>query len=551
MSSSSRYKHRKPQLLVKVPPNDADFDFLATDISRDLSPYVSTPEHNKQQVVSPSRYTFETITQLPTPILNNKPLRFSPIDNSPLIDSTITNKNTLNDSEIINIDKPRHSDKPQVFLTRNRAVSEYKPIDRQIYTDNLRLSEHPQNDYQGNSVLGPAMHSVTPVVGNKRIISNPIPSNPKTPSPPPINDSQLIRKYQTKMFLVKGEEFRFVKIIGTGNFSHVLLVSNGDIEIAVKIISIPIKSKSQIKNFKYFIKRELNILHSLQHPNIVRLLDYDINLRIDHQEILDGVETESEIESEDNQNDDIENDDDYRILQQDNDQLIYINYCQGGNLLEFLSTNHKIYYTSHNYWKVIGRIVKEVINAVAYLHDNHIVHRDIKLENVLLNYHIDQLLINPHLENITCLTDFGLAKRIQYDNQLLSTRCGSTDYISPEILMGVKYNGEITDAWSIGVLIYCLLEDRLPFDLPPYNYLINSGISPSVIKRKMSKNSPAHRIAMIDWGWYAINDLLPYLNKDTIGIINNLKEIVELLLVRKDKRFKVRDLLMLKAFKCI
>ena len=74
----------------------------------------------------------------------------------------------------------------------------------------------------------------------------------------------------------------------------------------------------------------------------------------------------------------------------------------------------------------------------------------------------------------------------------MSTRCGSQDYIAPEILMGLKYNGKLTDTWSIGVIIYSILENRLPFDIPPpsstthYNSSTspNRG-SPTVIKKKI------------------------------------------------------------------
>jgi protein-serine/threonine kinase len=71
----------------------------------------------------------------------------------------------------------------------------------------------------------------------------------------------------------------------------------------------------------------------------------------------------------------------------------------------------------------------------------------------------------------------------------LTTRCGSTDYAAPEIMLGQPYDGRKTDAWALGVILYCLLESRLPFDPPPE-------------ARRAGK--VAHRIAMGQWKWYRL-----------------------------------------------
>lgn len=98
--------------------------------------------------------------------------------------------------------------------------------------------------------------------------------------------------------------------------------------------------------------------------------------------------------------------------------------------------------------------------------------------------------------SVTTLTDMGLSRRIA-DDEKLETRCGSEDYAAPEVIMGQPYDGRATDAWSLGVLLYALLEARLPFDPHP-------GMSDA--HRMRSRTS--HRIARVEWSWveHAGND---------------------------------------------
>jgi protein-serine/threonine kinase len=91
--------------------------------------------------------------------------------------------------------------------------------------------------------------------------------------------------------------------------------------------------------------------------------------------------------------------------------------------------------------------------------------------------------------SVTTLTDMGLSRRIA-DDEKLETRCGSEDYAAPEVIMGQPYDGRATDAWSLGVLLYALLEARLPFDPHP-------GMSDA--HRMRSRTS--HRIARVEWSW--------------------------------------------------
>lgn len=90
------------------------------------------------------------------------------------------------------------------------------------------------------------------------------------------------------------------------------------------------------------------------------------------------------------------------------------------------------------------------------------------------------------------LTDLGLSRRIA-DDERLETRCGSDDYAAPEVIMGQPYDGRATDAWSLGVLLYALLESRLPFDPPP-------GAGDQAAQVRM-RSRTSHRIARVEWRW--------------------------------------------------
>jgi protein-serine/threonine kinase len=90
---------------------------------------------------------------------------------------------------------------------------------------------------------------------------------------------------------------------------------------------------------------------------------------------------------------------------------------------------------------------------------------------------------------VVTLTDLGLGRYIPPppESPLLETRCGSEDYAAPELLLGQPYDGRATDAWALGVLLYGLMERRLPFDPLPN------------AKRQSQKS---HRIARCEWGWH-------------------------------------------------
>ena len=103
-------------------------------------------------------------------------------------------------------------------------------------------------------------------------------------------------------------------------------------------------------------------------------------------------------------------------------------------------------------------IFKELISGLKYLYELNICHRDLKPQNILLD------------ENYTIkISDFGLA-RLNNENNLMDTICGSPIYMAPEIMKYNKYDNK-ADIWSLGIIFYELLTGRTPFKVKNHQEL--------------------------------------------------------------------------------
>jgi len=134
--------------------------------------------------------------------------------------------------------------------------------------------------------------------------------------------------------------------------------------------------------------------------------------------------------------------------------VLVMEYAAGGELYDYLSER-----------KVLSeqearRIFRQIATAVFYCHKHKICHRDLKLENILL----DQV-------GNAKIADFGLSNVFD-EQRLLSTFCGSPLYASPEIVKGTPYHGPEVDCWSLGVLLYTLVYGAMPFDGSNFKRLV-------------------------------------------------------------------------------
>ncbi|KAG1750401.1 Pkinase-domain-containing protein [Suillus paluster] len=227
--------------------------------------------------------------------------------------------------------------------------------------------------------------------------------------------------------------YLLLQTVGEGEFGKVKLGlhSQWGEEVAVKLIRRG-NIDTSVRMSK--VEREIEVLRTLKHPNIVRL--YDV------------IETDKYIG-------------------------IILEYASGGELFDHI--------LAHRYLKEkdAAKLFSQLISGVWYIHQKKIVHRDLKLENLLLDRHRNVII-----------TDFGFANRFEHrPDDLMQTSCGSPCYAAPELVISEGlYVGSAVDIWSCGVILYAMLAGYLPFDDDPanpdgdninllYKYIVNTPLS--------------------------------------------------------------------------
>lgn len=132
---------------------------------------------------------------------------------------------------------------------------------------------------------------------------------------------------------------------------------------------------------------------------------------------------------------------------------IVMELCRGGALQDhFLSEDGRPLYSQEQVSTIVGRLA----SAVAYLHDNDIAHRDLKLDNIMLAPTADDPLMIK-------VTDFGLCALKSKDGPQMQLVCGTPSYMAPEIIADNGTYSPLCDIWSTGVILYNLLSGQLPF----------------------------------------------------------------------------------------
>ncbi|KAJ1812382.1 Calmodulin-dependent protein kinase cmk2, partial [Coemansia sp. RSA 2599] len=200
--------------------------------------------------------------------------------------------------------------------------------------------------------------------------------------------------------------YTFGKTLGAGTFGEVreALFNPDGRRVAIKVIK-----KSALSGDEHMVLKEIEIVRHLHHPNIVKLLDW------------------------------FESKDKYYLVFQ---------LCTGGELFQKISDY------GHFTEEDARRLIRCAVDSIAYLHKYNIVHRDIKPENLIF---LDTSENTPLM-----LADFGIARIMRSDDEILNTMCGSFGYAAPEILLR-QGHGKAVDMWSMGVVTFSVLCGYSPF----------------------------------------------------------------------------------------
>ncbi|KAF9269591.1 Pkinase-domain-containing protein, partial [Marasmius fiardii PR-910] len=174
-------------------------------------------------------------------------------------------------------------------------------------------------------------------------------------------------------------------------------------------IKMTTEQKAKSEKQRLGIDREITMMKLMNHPNILRIYD-----------VYEGTK----------------------------ELFLVLEYVEGGELFDFLVNRGRLPPPDAQ------AIFKQIILGLNYAHTFSIIHRDLKPENILI------AALDPPLIKIA---DWGMAAFAPPTLQL-ETSCGSPHYASPEIVNGERYQGNATDIWSCGVILFALLTGRLPFD---------------------------------------------------------------------------------------
>lgn len=135
-------------------------------------------------------------------------------------------------------------------------------------------------------------------------------------------------------------------------------------------------------------------------------------------------------------------------------------YVNGGQMLDYIISHGRLKE------KQARKFARQIASALDYCHRNSIVHRDLKIENILISKTGDIKII-----------DFGLSNLFSPRN-LLKTFCGSLYFAAPELLQAKQYTGPEVDIWSFGIVLYVLVCGKVPFDdqsMPQLHAKIKKG----------------------------------------------------------------------------
>ncbi|KAK9819595.1 hypothetical protein WJX72_000121 [[Myrmecia] bisecta] len=224
-----------------------------------------------------------------------------------------------------------------------------------------------------------------------------------SPSPGPTATAVVAPEAPTTSDSVPG--YTVEHTIGEGGFCQ---VRQGVHHLSGRKVAIKVIDKQRLKevNDRRRIAREVSVLKGLSHPTIIKLLEVS--------------ETPARI---------------YLVMEQ----------ASSGSLLDYVRKRKRLSELESCLF------LQQIVHGLAYCHSREVVHRDVKLENILLDAH-----------NNIKLIDFGLCG-LTSPGKKLRVHCGSPSYAAPEIVARKAYEGPPVDVWSLGVVLFAMICGHLPF----------------------------------------------------------------------------------------
>ena len=286
------------------------------------------------------------------------------------------------------------------------------------------------------------------------------------------------------------EDLTLIKQIGKGSFGEVFITSKAGTKelFATKKVK---KSMVMTEKVKKYFNNELFILKNVNHPNIVKLYD---------------------------------------IKQTLNNFYLVFDLCNGGGLSNCLERYKKKHDGKPFPENIVQHLMKQIVSGMKYLHNKKILHRDIKLDNILVKFETDEDKDNDNYFKATIkIIDFGFARYLENDS-LAQSILGSPINMDPKILMKMRkiennqsfgYDQK-AGIWSLGTVCYELLIGAPPFDASSYDDLVSKlqkGSYKIPNQLNLSKQSISFINAMLQFDpqqRYDINQLAAheFLNKD-------------------------------------
>ncbi|XP_034022454.1 NUAK family SNF1-like kinase 2 [Thalassophryne amazonica] len=245
---------------------------------------------------------------------------------------------------------------------------------------------------------------------------------------------QAVKRHHHKHNLK--HRYEFLETLGKGTYGKVKKAK----ERSGRLVAIKSIRKEKIKDEQdlIHIRREIEIMSSLCHPHIITI---------------------------------------YEVFENKDKIVIVMEYASQGDLYDYICDRSNISEREARHF------FRQIVSAVHYCHQNGIVHRDLKLENILLDG-------NGNVK----IADFGLSNLYRGD-EYLQTFCGSPLYASPEIVNGKPYHGPEVDIWSLGVLLYTMVHGNMPFDGHNHKTLVQQ-ISTGNYRRP---KNPSDACGLIRW----------------------------------------------------